>query len=164
MMRQDAIDQSALWLADGLSRAADDKSSRLALDRIRRGIEAGTTTLDQTVQELSGGQKAQPGEFGLELAGAALVTFLLTTMQEFFKTYIKKLTEDAANKGVQITLEEVKKLFRKDAEDHPDRLGGQLAQALEKYGKEAGIDPDSAQRLLKLVKDESALKTVAKAD
>ena len=70
MMRQDTIDQSALWLADELSRAADDKSSRFALDRIRRGIEAGTTTLDQAVQELSGGQKAQPGEFGFELAGA----------------------------------------------------------------------------------------------
>jgi hypothetical protein len=136
----------------------------LALDRIRRGIEAGTMNLDGAVKELSGGQRTQPGEFGLELAGAALVTFLLSTMQEFFKAYIEKLTEHAADKGARVTLDEVKKLFRKDAESHPDRLGDELASVLEKHGKEAGIDPRSAQRLLKLVKDESALKSIAQTD
>jgi hypothetical protein len=150
-----AIDLGAVWLTEQIVATSSDDLNRLALDRVRREIESGATDLDGAVLTLSGGHRPQPGEFGLELAGGAVLASLLPLAQRLLERYAQKLAEGAADSAASSTLELLKGLIRRDAKEDPDRLAREFEAALAAHGEAAGIDAPSAQRFLTLLRDRS---------
>jgi hypothetical protein len=160
MAKSTAIDLGAVWLTDGLLAASDDNLNRLALDRVRRDIENGTTGLDGAMSTLSGGRRPRPGEFGLELVTPAVLAALLLVAQRFLERYMQKLVEGAADRAATLTLDRLKELFRREAREDPDRIVQEFEAALVEHGQSAGIDPQSAHRFLALIRDRDKLAAV----
>lgn len=157
MKQSNTIDLGAVWLTDRLLAASDDKLNRMALERIRREIESGTTNLDGAVKTLSGGRRPQPGEFGLELVGPAMLAVLLPVAQQFLERYVQRLIEGTADVAATLTLDRLKALLRHDTKDNPDRIVSELEAAFSEYGQAAGIDPRSTERFLALIRDRQKL-------
>lgn len=161
MASNTTIALGALWLADGFLALIGDDANRLALDRIRREIDSGATDLDRTVAELSSSRQPRPGEFGLELVGPAVLAVLLPALKTFFDRYIQKVVEGGADRAASFTLDQVKKLFRREVENKPLLVQQELEKAFAEHAEAAGIGPENVARFLELVKDHQKLASVA---
>jgi hypothetical protein len=156
-------DRAALWLAGRvLAQADDDDVDRLVVDRIYREMNQKEIALSDQLRSLESGT-AKPGEFGMELAGSAVIALLLPVLQSFFQRYVQKLTDAAADHAARLTLDMIQESLHRDLTQQPTLTMEELERALAEHGATAAIGKASADRFLAVLRDRDRLAAAASA-
>ena len=100
-------DRFAIWFSETTLRVADDEIELIALQDMKARAHK-ASDLDAV---LSATNLRRPGDFGVEIIGAALSTFCILIGRQLWESYTKNLVDRAGKELADLTVEKFKGLI-----------------------------------------------------
>lgn len=146
-------DEFAGWIAGATLRSADEEVQAVFLDdvldqaRERQDLDS---VLAGTLES-----ERQPGDFGMEIAGALLVPVLIEAGRQLWAIYIRKLAEKSADKLSDVTITGLKRMVKSTWSGEDKDVRDDFANLIRVAGEKHGLEPDVIEKLVSAIQAES---------
>src|ERR1700730_14690439 len=104
-------DELAVWLGGCALRAADEGIQASVLEALGEEVKSGKG-LDEALATVTTFDR-RAGDFGAEIIGPLLLPILIEALKAFWNAYAAELQKKAVGTLVDLTVDEVKSIFRK---------------------------------------------------
>lgn len=149
LMHQD--DELSLWYVGAVLKSSGLAIQSQVLDDIQAQVKGGTS-LEEAVSSVQKFER-RAGDSGIEIVGALLLPVLLEGFKQFWSTYVKKLSDQAADAAASATTAKLKQLLTNAFKDERrDELLTNLEHAVRDVCKRRGADEDEIKEILAIVK------------
>lgn len=146
-MSDDPQTSLTFWLARSILQAQNAPAQEILLDEIEDRVTAGASLHDATGSVIQ--TKTRAGDFGVEIAGSILAVVVTEGLKAFWGAYFDELRKKLGGKLADLTIDAVKRLFRKDLKG-PDgsKVLNQICTSLQVSGQSRGLSPETLKPLM----------------